>query len=109
MGQFLYPQDEAVEWISLAEFVAGWNTLFIIIRHERAKAVQPLVTALVEAVTAAWRKAAATRRDGTLLLALDEVANVAPLPHLPTLLTAGAGDGIQCALGMQEPGQSTRW
>lgn len=46
---------------------------------------------------------------GTLLLALDEVATVAPLPNLPKLITAGAGDGIQCLLGLQEPSQANRW
>ena len=93
LGQFLYQHDSVAEPLDLESFVQGWNTLYIVIRPERAKGLQPLVASLIEAITSAWRSST-QRCEGTLLLALDEVANVAPLPGLPTLLTAGAGDGI---------------
>lgn len=50
------------------------------------------------------------RRDvATLLLVLDEAANISPLPSLAGLLTSGAGDGIQVLFALQEPGQAMAW
>lgn len=108
LGPFRYEQSVSVVGaIDLAEFVQSAGTIYITIPWWRAKSLQPLVAAFIEAVVAAWR--VSTTRYGTLLLALDEVANVAPLPNLPQIITAGAGDSIQCVLGMQEPAQATRW
>lgn len=107
LGQFRFETPSESTPFNLDEFVRSWGTAYITIPPELAEAVRPLVAAFVEAVTAAWRNV--SEKSGTLLLALDEVANVAPLLNLPTIITAGAGDGIQCILGMQEPGQGVRW
>lgn len=107
LGQFRYEAAVHPESLLLDSFVESFGTIYVTVPPHRAEALRPLVSAFVEAVTAAWRNR--QRREGTLLLALDEVANVAPLPNLPVILTAGAGSGIQCLLGMQEPGQANRW
>ncbi len=109
LGPFRYEYSTGTRgFIDLHDFVRSWGTLYVTIPWERAESLQPLVAAFVEAVVSAWRRMRPS--DGrTLLLALDEVANVAPLPNLPKMITAGAGDGIQCVLGMQEPGQASRW
>lgn len=107
LGQFRYETRPSSQTLDLDDFVRWWSTAFIVIPPERAPALRPLVTAFVLAATAAWRRQSST--DGTLLLALDEVANVAPLPTLPSIITSGAGDRIQCLLGMQEPGQASQW
>jgi len=56
------------------------------------------VAAFVEDLVETARRLAArspgARLDPPLLLALDEVANIAPLPSLPTLMAEGGGTGI---------------
>jgi len=108
LGSFRYQDPDSELSFNPSEFVASSGTLFITIPWHRRDIFQPRVTALVEAIVEAWRHR--SRDDSrTLLLALDEVANVAPLPNLPQLVTAGAGDGIQLLLGMQAPDQAKRW
>jgi hypothetical protein len=107
LGPFRYDLPHVSAVFSAAQFVGSWGTVYVTIPPERAESTQALVAAFVESLTAAWRTT--SHRTGTLLLALDEVANVAPLPNLPKLITAGAGDGIQCLLGMQDPNQAKRW
>jgi type IV secretion system protein VirD4 len=109
LGQFRYESPPPGDGLRLEEFVRGAGTIFIVIPDARAKVLRPLVSAFIEAAAAAWRNTQVQSRANTLLLALDEVANVAPLPNLPSLLASGAGDGIQCLLGMQDPGQAGRW
>ena len=56
------------------------------------------MSALVEDLTETARRHAArspgARLDPPLLLALDEIGNLAPLPSLPTLMADGGGTGI---------------
>ena len=88
------------------------STMYLTIPYERRQQAAPLVSAFIEAVVAAWRqqrRAHARKDDATLLLVLDEAANISPLPSLAGLLTSGAGDGIQVVFALQEPSQSKAW
>ncbi len=87
LGPFRYEYSTGTRgFIDLHDFVRSWGTLYVTISWERAESLQPLVAAFVEAVVSAWRRMRPS--DGrTLLLALDEVANVAPLPNLPKMIT----------------------
>lgn len=107
LQSFEYEPIPSKVTFSINEFVRSWGTVFITIPWYRHEAFQPRVTAFLEAVIASWRKYA--NSSVTLLLVLDEVANVAPIPTLPQMITAGGGDGIQLILGMQEPSQVLRW
>lgn len=83
-------------------------------RSETQETVAPLVAALVEAVVDAARRAAAadpsSRLSPPLLLALDEVAGIAPLPTLPTLVADGGGSGITPMIVLQSRSQArARW
>ncbi len=49
---------------------------------------------LVEAARRLAARSPAARLDPPLLLALDEIGNLAPLPSLPTLMAEGGGTGI---------------
>lgn len=112
LGALKYGQSPGIsELLDLDELVRSWGTLYVTIPTERAEQLKPMVAALVEAATSAWRRSAplGAPERGTLLLALDEVANISPIPNLPSLLTAGGGDGIQCLLGMQDPSQANVW
>ena len=92
-----------------AAVLAGASTLYITVRDERAPSYAAAFAAHIEILTAAWRAGLRHRAAGPLLLALDEVAKVAPITSLPALITGGAGDGIQVVTAFQEPGLSKAW
>ncbi|MCL2489146.1 MAG: TraM recognition domain-containing protein [Propionibacteriaceae bacterium] len=79
-------------------FLQQHGTLFLLATGAGAGASAPLVAAFVEDLVETARRLAAkspgARLDPPLLLALDEVANIAPLPSLPTLMAEGGGTGI---------------
>ncbi len=80
-------------------------------RGRRQRQFAPLVVAMVGDV----RDAAYTRsRDGSAgpptLLALDEVANIAPIPDLPAMVSEGAGQGLLVLACLQDLSQArARW
>ncbi len=79
-------------------FLRDRGTLYLLATGAGANNSAALVAAFVEDVVEAARRLAATspgaRLDPPLLLALDEVGNLAPLPSLPTLMAEGGGTGI---------------
>ncbi|EGD44029.1 putative TraG-family protein [Nocardioidaceae bacterium Broad-1] len=81
-----------------AEFLTGNGTLYLLATGAGAGAAWPLVAAFVEDLVETARHLAArapgARLDPPLLLALDEIGNLAPLPSLPTLMAEGGGTGI---------------
>ena len=81
-----------------AEFLAEHGTLYLLATGAGAGASAPLVAALVEDLVETARhlaaRSAGARLDPPVLLALDEIGNLAPLPSLPTLMAEGGGTGI---------------
>ncbi|MBS1674510.1 MAG: type IV secretory system conjugative DNA transfer family protein, partial [Actinobacteria bacterium] len=79
-------------------FLQQKGTLYLLATAAGANNSAPLVAALIEDVVEAARRLAArspgARLDPPLLLALDEIANLSPLPSLPTLMAEGGGTGI---------------
>ena len=77
---------------------AGTDRLYLLSEGGDGVNTAPLVTAFAAAVVAAARRHSQTRPGGRLdpplTLVLDEAANVAPLPDLPTLMADGGGRGI---------------
>jgi type IV secretion system protein VirD4 len=76
--------------------------------------VAPLIVALVEDIVEAGRRLAAVspgeRMALPVTLALDEVANIAPLPSLPYVLGDGRGQGFQTHVVFQSLAQArARW
>lgn len=80
------------------EFLRNNGTLYLLATGAGAGASASLVSALIEDIVETARKLAArspgARLDPALLLALDEIGNLAPLPALPTLMAEGGGTGI---------------
>ncbi len=80
------------------QFIQNKGTLFLLATGSGAGASAALVAALVEDLIETARRLAArspgARLDPPLLLALDEIANLSPLPSLPTLMAEGGGSGI---------------
>lgn len=72
--------------------------MYLLATGAGAGASASLVAALIEDLVETARRLAArspgARLDPPLLLALDEIGNLAPLPSLPTLMAEGGGTGI---------------
>jgi hypothetical protein len=71
-----------------------------------------VVGILTDVRAAAYRAANAdgTRVGRHVLMALDEVANIAPLPDLPAMVSEGGGQGVLTLACLQDLSQArTRW
>jgi type IV secretion system protein VirD4 len=95
-----------------ARFLAESGTLYVVGDDKGVDA--PLVAALIEDIVAAAKQIAntspGTRLDPPLLLMLDEVANIAYLPSLPTMVSAGGGRGVTTVNVWQSRAQARdRW
>ena len=79
-------------------FIRNKGTLYLLASGAGAGDSAALVAALVEDLVETCRRIAArspgARLDPPVLLALDEIGNLAPLPSLPTLMAEGGGTGI---------------
>lgn len=95
-------------------FLANNGTLYLLATGAGAGAAWPLVAAFMEDLTETARHLAAaspgTRLDPPLLLALDEIGNLAPLPSLPILMAEGGGTGITTMPVLQSLSQArAKW
>jgi len=96
------------------EFLAESGTLYLLASAVSSGTCAPLIAAFVEDVTETARARAARARgarlDPPLLLALDEIANLTPLPSLPSLMAEGGGSGITTLAVLQSLAQARhRW
>jgi len=93
------------------EFCRGPNTLYICSTGRRQQHFAPLVVAALGDVRDATY---VHHRDNTgsapTLFALDEVANIAPLPDLVPMVSEGAGQGLLVLACFQDLSQArARW
>ena len=100
--------------LDIGEFLDERARLYIHGSGREQRSIAPFVALVIsEIVEEALRRAAtapARRLDPPLLLDLDEVANIAPLPELPYYLSAGTGSGIVTAWAAQGRAQlRKRW
>lgn len=79
-------------------FLTSNGTLYLLATGAGAGASWSLVAAFIEDLVETARHLAAAspgaRLDPPLLLALDEIGNLSPLPSLPVLMAEGGGTGI---------------
>jgi type IV secretory pathway TraG/TraD family ATPase VirD4 len=97
--------------IDFGDFCGGANALYICSTGRRQRQFAPLVVALIGAV-----RDATYARNGTVeggaptLFALDEVANIAPVPDLPAMVSEGGGQGLLVLACLQDLSQAReRW
>ncbi|MGH3415659.1 MAG: type IV secretory system conjugative DNA transfer family protein [Actinocrinis sp.] len=94
-------------------FCAGSNTLYICATGQQQQLLAPLVVGMLGDVRdAAYRRARSPDggRPAPVLLALDEVANIAPIPDLPAIVSEGAGQGLLTLACLQDLSQArARW
>ena len=99
--------------ISAQRLLDGPNTLYLIAPAHEQRRLRGLFTALVADIAAgAFERSAQTGSpiDPPLLLALDEAANIAPLPNLDEIASTGPGQGVQLLTVLQNISQaSDRW
>ena len=95
------------------EFVGSAETVYIAAPAHHQALVAPLVVGLLDDVRrAAYARAASDPGAGSpaVLLALDELANIAPLPDLPSMISEGGGQGVVTLACFQDLSQARyRW
>lgn len=98
--------------LDIRGFLDARARLYVLGSGREQRTVAPFVALVItEVVEEALARAAASpgrRLDPPLLLDLDEVANIAPLPELPYYLSAGTGSGVCTAWAAQARAQLRR-
>jgi type IV secretion system protein VirD4 len=97
--------------LDMEAFCEGPNTLYICSTGRRQRQFAPLVVAVLGDVRdAAYARAYRGESGPPTLLALDEVANIAPIPDLPAMISEGAGQGLLVLACLQDLSQArVRW
>jgi type IV secretion system protein VirD4 len=94
--------------LDVARFLDGANTLHVVSPARHQVATAPLIAGMLDAIVHATYER--HERGASLLLALDELANVAPLPSLPSFVSEGAGQGVVVLGCLQDLSQArVRW
>ncbi|MHB8220543.1 MAG: type IV secretory system conjugative DNA transfer family protein [Acidimicrobiales bacterium] len=98
-------------YLDAEAFCDGANTLYLCAAGRQQRQFAPLVVGLLSEVRdAAYERADRGNAVPPVLLALDEVANIAPLPDLPALVSEGAGQGLLTLACLQDLSQGRqRW
>jgi type IV secretory pathway TraG/TraD family ATPase VirD4 len=101
---------ESGEIFNVDSFLAGEDTLVIVSPSLTQKVVAPLVVALIENLTRACYLAHLGGNRVKVALVLDEMANIAPLPSLGSLLSEGLSQGVHLLGALQDLSQAAlRW
>ncbi len=97
--------------LDLDAFCDGPNTLYICSPGRRQQQFAPLVVATLGDVRdAVYTRAQEGKTGPPTLLALDEVANIAPIPDLPAMVSEGGGQGLLVLACLQDLSQARgRW
>ena len=97
-------------------FCGSGSTLYVCATARHQAQIAPMVVGLLTEIRAAayagHARAVSTgdRRPAAIVLALDEVANIAPLPDLPAMISEGGGQGVLTMACLQDLSQArTRW
>ena len=95
-----------------AGLAGGRDTVYVCAPARDQDLVAPVIVGFLEQVRAggyrAWASAAPDRLPLTLVL--DELANIAPIPDLPAMVSEGGGQGVLTAGFLQDLSQArARW
>jgi len=94
-------------------FVSSSDTVYIAAPAHHQALVAPLVVGLIDDIRRATYEREAQRSSiggPPVLLALDELANIAPLPDLPSMVSEGGGQGLVTLACFQDLSQARyRW
>jgi type IV secretory pathway TraG/TraD family ATPase VirD4 len=98
-------------------FADSTDTIYITSSEEYQALCAPLIVGLLEQIRhAVYRRSRRMRRTRTrdagpaMTFAIDEIANIAPIHDLPSLLSQAGGQGLQLVAGLQDFSQAReRW
>ena len=92
-------------------FCAGSDTLYICATGRQQQLLAPLVVGMLgEIRESAYRRASSGAVAPPVLLAIDEAANIAPIPDLPAMVSEGGGQGLLTLVCLQDLSQArARW
>lgn len=94
--------------LDIDAFLAGPHHLHIVAPSRHQAVTTPLVVGLIEEMVHATYDR--HPQGARLLLALDELANVAPLPRLASIVSEGGGQGVLTLACLQDLSQARgRW
>jgi type IV secretory pathway TraG/TraD family ATPase VirD4 len=94
--------------LDIDSFLAGAHQLHIVAPSRHQAVTTPLVVGMIEELVHATYDR--HDRGARLLLALDELANVAPLPRLAGIVSEGGGQGVLTLACLQDLSQARhRW
>ena len=94
--------------LDVAAFLSGPHQLHVVSPSRHQALCTPLVVGLIEQVIHATYDS--HHQGARLLLALDELANVAPLPRLASVVSEGGGQGVLTLACLQDLSQArSRW
>jgi type IV secretory pathway TraG/TraD family ATPase VirD4 len=98
-------------YLDPAGFCDGANTLYVCAAGRSQQLMAPLIVGLLAEIRdAAYERARRGTPAPPVLFALDEVANIAPLPDLPAIVSEGAGQGLLTLACLQDLSQArSRW
>jgi len=99
------------ERINPDEFTASADTIILCAASRLQRHYAPLLVGALGTVRdATYHASAAGTLAQPVLFALDEVANIAPLPDLPSLVSEGGGQGLLILACLQDLSQARqRW
>jgi type IV secretion system protein VirD4 len=108
---FIPPPGSATD---LEAFLRAGGTCYLMADERRATALAPVVSAFADDLIETAKQVAdglpGGRLDPPLMLALDEVANIVPLPQLPALMSFAGGTGLFVVAVLQSMAQArNRW
>ena len=109
VDQFSPKPEEAT---NIREFLENRGTLYLTAGENIQKAIAPVIVVIITEILEEAKKLARERKrcDPPLLCALDEVANIAPLPNLPEIYSTAGGSGITMLSILQTTAQAKkRW
>ena len=91
-----------------SQLIGTADTVYVCAPARHQELVAPIVVAFLEQARAGAY--AARNRDAPLTLVLDELANIAPIPDLPSLVSEGGSQGVLTVGCLQDLSQArTRW
>lgn len=98
-------------YLDPVSFCEGANTLYVCAAGRQQQLMAPLIVGVLSQIRdAAYERARQGASVPPVLFALDEVANIAPLPDLPSIVSEGAGQGLLTLACLQDLSQArSRW